>query len=76
MSYDLKQIADEIYDTAQGISYYGNSLRVAKDFPFITSMDRTILDGYLTGATIKAPFAYRMGLQDIAIKIRCHIKGD
>jgi len=70
--YTAKQIAEEIFITAQGQSYYGNALYVAKDFPFLNDADRSVLDSYLTGTYARSPFESRMKLQDIVIKIRQH----
>ena len=72
--YDAIKIAQELQDTAQGINYYGNALRVAKDFSVVSAEDRTILDKCASGTI---GFEERMRLQDIAIKIRltaniCH----
>jgi hypothetical protein len=66
--YDNIQIANEIQDTAQGISYYGNALRVAKDILGITMMEKSLLDSCLTNGC--SGFEERMMLQDLAIRIR------
>ena len=65
--YDVIKIAQELQDTAQGISYYGNALRVAKDFSVLSAEDRSILDKC---ATRTIGTEERMRLQDIAIKLR------
>lgn len=70
MKYDNTKIAQELQDTALGIGYHGNALRVAKDFSCLTAEDRSILDAYLTGRHDRTVFDRRMRLQDIAIKIR------
>lgn len=67
--YSLRKIAAELLSTAQGEAYHGNSLRVAKDIPGISSIERSTLDAWLTGRVDNNPFHYRMLLQDIAIKI-------
>ena len=65
--YDLKQIADELQKTAQGLAYYGNALRVAKDIPGITAGERSVLDAYANG---RYSFEDRIRLQHIALKIK------
>ena len=70
MKYDIFEIAKRIQDTANGKYYDGNSLRVAKDIPFLDRYDRSVLDAYLTGTHTRQPFHYSMRIQDIAIKIR------
>ena len=49
MKYDHKQIADELEATANGTSYFGNALYVARDFPWTTHNDRALLTRYLHG---------------------------
>lgn len=65
--YDAIKIAQELQDTAQGISYCGNALRVAKDFSVLSAEDRRIFDKC---ATRTIGMEERMRLQDIAIKLR------
>jgi len=72
--YDYQTIADEILKTAQGDSYYGNALRVAKDLPCVTDEDRSILDACLTGNHDRSLVEVRFRLKDIATKIRSEIK--
>jgi hypothetical protein len=50
MTYDHKQIADELEATAKGKSYFGNALYVARDFPWTTHNDRALLTRYLHGS--------------------------
>lgn len=66
MTYDLTVIAKELRATADGEAYYGNALRVAKDLPFLTDVDRAVLDRWATGAQNSAD---RFDLQEIAIAI-------
>lgn len=65
-TYSPAKIADELDDTALGRTYYGNALRVAKDFP-LTDEDRSCLDRWTTGQNNSTD---HISLQDIAIKIR------
>jgi hypothetical protein len=65
--YDHKQIAKELEATANGDSYYGNALYVAKDMPWTTDNDRAMLGRWLNGANT-ASDARR--LQDFAILTR------
>lgn len=67
IKYTAAVIADELDATALGKAYYGNALRVAKDFDCLTSEDRSVLDRWSTGAQTSADFHE---LQAIAIKIR------
>lgn len=69
MKYDKTVIADEIQKTALGEAYYGNALRVAKDFDFLSREEVSVLEKYLTGKTW---LGNHFALQDIAIKIRGH----
>jgi hypothetical protein len=66
--YDRKKIADELFDTALGSSFYGNALRVAKDLPELSDHDRSVLDAYANGKQAKFHAPHLM-LQDVAIKI-------
>ena len=66
MTYDHKQIAKELIDTALGNAYYGNALYVARDFQFLTDEDRFCLCRWLDGSQCKTDHVW---LQDIAIKI-------
>lgn len=66
MTYDLTVIAKELRATADGEAYYGNALRVAKDLPFLTDVDRSVLDRWAMGAQNSAD---RFDLQEIAITI-------
>lgn len=68
--YDAQQIALELDKTALGIGYFGNSLRVAKDFTFLSAMDRWILDAWLTGKQNDLLEMPHIDLEDVAIKIR------
>lgn len=72
MTYDTKQIAQELYATAIGRVYYGNALRVAKDLPGVSDSDRAVLDRYATGQQCGMD---HVRLQDIAIKLRQDAKG-
>ena len=67
IKYTAAVIADELDATAQGNAYYGNALRVAKDFDCLTSEDKSVLDRWATGAQTSED---RFELQAIAIKIR------
>lgn len=64
--YNEKRIAWELERTAMGDGYYGNALRVAKDFKFLTPEDRSVLDRYATG---KQQSADHVALQDIAMRV-------
>jgi hypothetical protein len=65
MAYTNKYIAKELTKTALNQGYYGNALRVAKDYYFLTAYDRSILDKYATGRDDNDHIA----LQDIANRI-------
>lgn len=67
VKYDLARIADELDWTAQGLAYSGNALRVAKDIPGVTDVQRSLLDRYATGAQKDTD---HIALQDLAISIR------
>lgn len=71
MTYNLRQIAIELLETAQGVAYYGNALRVAKDLPFILNSERSTLDKWATGAQTSGD---RFKLQDIANKVYMYSK--
>ena len=64
--YDRNKIIAELLATAMGDTYYGNALRVAKDFSETTDEDRSLLDACLTRGI---DFEMRMRLQDFAIRI-------
>jgi len=66
MTYTLSPLA-----TAQGSAYYGNALRVAKDFPFILDCEKATLDKWATG---KQDSEDRFKLQDIANKVYMYSK--
>ena len=67
MAYDDERIAHELEQTAQGYSYYGNSLYVALDIPVATDADKRMLHRYLHGSELSTD---RIRLQDLAIRIR------
>lgn len=69
--YDYKQIARELNATASGESYYGNSLYVSLDMPWITKQDALMLHRYLHGSELSSD---RFKLQNLAILI--HSKGE
>lgn len=64
--YNNLVIAEEIRKTAYGKGYYGNSLRVSLDFPFIDSADKSVLYAYLSGIKIQDG---NLALLKIAAKI-------
>lgn len=66
--YDRQRIAYELDQTAMGRAYYGNALRVAKDFPGLTPEDISVLERYLTGRDDKSGSDFH-ALQAIVIKI-------
>ncbi len=68
MTYNKKKIAQELFDTAQGISYYGNALYVARDIPGITDIEKDFLEKCLIKGVIT--FEDRIELQNLSIKIR------
>ena len=69
--YGPERIAWELDETASGRAYYGNALRVAKDFPGITPEERGVLDAWLTGrATFDPKQNFSWPLQEIAAKLR------
>ena len=71
--YDLNRIAYELELTSQGKGYYGNSLLVAKDIPFMNEEDQIILTSWLSGHACSSPkntLTFKLGLQNIANKIR------
>ena len=63
MTYNITKIADELIKTALGEAYYGNSLYVALDFPFLTEEHKRCLHRYLHGSYMKTDHVM---LQDIA----------
>lgn len=69
MTYNAKQIANELFDTACGIAFYGKALRVAKDSPVVTDDDRAVLNRYAAGLNAGPDY---IRLQEIAIKIHHH----
>lgn len=64
--YNHKRIGWELERTAMGDGYYGNALRVAKDFPELSDEDRSVLDRYATGAQRHSD---HIALQVIAMKV-------
>ena len=64
--YDAKQVAKELQATAQGDSYYGNALYVARDYQCLTDDDRVCLTRWLVGSNTSQD---RFQLQDIAIRL-------
>lgn len=64
--YSRERIGWELERTAMGDGFYGNALRVAKDFPELTVADRSVLDRYATGAQRGTD---HVALQVIAMKI-------
>ena len=69
--YGPERIAWELDETASGRAYYGNALRVAKDFPGITPEERGVLDAWSTGlATCDPKRNFSWPLQEIAAKLR------
>lgn len=52
MKYDNKKIADELEATANGSSYFGNALCVARDFPWTTHNDKAMLTRYMFGSEL------------------------
>jgi len=67
--YDKQKIADDLLKLAKGISYNGNSLRVAKDFNCITQEERHLLDKFAV-ISRKCTTEDKLHLQNIAIKIK------
>lgn len=67
MKYDHIQIAKELEVTANGDSYYGNSLYVALDLPWATEKDKQMLHRYLHGSELSTD---RFRLLDLAILTR------
>lgn len=67
MTYDKKQIAAELTETALGNAYHGNALRVAKDLPGVTAEDRSVLDRWATGSQVATD---GWALQRIALRIQ------
>lgn len=71
MKYTPERIAWELDETSSNRSYYGNALRVAKDFTCLDAEDRTTLDAWLDGSIHNDPRKnISIGLQIIAMKIR------
>jgi hypothetical protein len=50
--YDNKAIAKQLEATAKGVTYHGNSLYVAMDFPWTTGNDRDLLTRYMYGSEL------------------------
>lgn len=68
--YDINKIAQELKDTAQGLSYYGNALLVCLDFPLVADNPeyKAVIIRYLRGrGAIKS--TDHVTLYEIAIKI-------
>lgn len=74
MSYDNKQISKEIDLTINGDKFYGNSLRVAKDFPIISPGERIIIDRLLVNYKTKKYKSYLRKYKDNLINISRKIK--
>jgi hypothetical protein len=51
-TYDNKAIAKQLEATANGDAYHGNSLYVARDFPWTTNNDRDLLTRYMYGSEL------------------------
>ena len=71
--YGPARIAWELEQTASGSAYYGNALRVAKDFSVVTPEERVILDVWATCRNAIDPantLESKFGLLGIANKIR------
>lgn len=66
MPYDCTQIAKELQDTATGVAYHGNALRVAKDISILTDKDRAVLERWLTGRDQMEDF---WNLQEISLRV-------
>lgn len=66
VQYNRKRIGWELERTAMGDGFYGNALRVAKDFPELSDEDRSVLDRYSTGAQRHSD---HIALQVIAMKV-------
>ncbi len=64
--YNAKRIAWELERTAMGDGFHGNALRVAKDLPGVTDIDRSLLDRYATGAHGGTD---HVALQDLAMRL-------
>lgn len=71
--YTMLKIAEELEATALNKAYHGNSLRVAKDFDFLTAEDRSVLDRYATG---KQQINDHIELQGIANRVREHANAE
>jgi hypothetical protein len=67
MNYDAQRIAQELDQTAQGYSYYGNALYVAMGMPGVTDDERRMLHRYMNGSELTTD---RLRLQELAIKLR------
>lgn len=67
MIYNRHRIAWELERTAMGDGHYGNALRVAKDIPGVTDIERSLLDRYATGRN--SGLAERLLLCELAMKI-------
>ena len=67
MTQDLYAIAKQLDETAQGISYHGNALDVARGLPCVTANDVQCLNKWLHG-TNTASDGFR--LQEIAGYVR------
>lgn len=67
MTYDLKQIAHELDETAAGRAHYGNALYVAMDIPGMSQSERLCLQAHIQG-TDTAYDGWR--LQRIAMRVR------
>lgn len=72
--YNNEQISKEIDITITGKKHYGNSLRIAKDFPVITPQERIIIDRLLVSFNTKEYKKnlkkYKASLVNISRKIK------
>lgn len=71
-AYTHDRIAWELVATATGGAYYGNALRVAKDFPELDAADRAMLDKWATG---RQEGTDHIRLQEVAMKVRASGRG-
>lgn len=77
-TYNCRQIARELLETAAGTAWHGNALRVACDIPCITPEQRSILQAYANGAAQeRGKLSDRIALQEIAelVRVSCNAPG-
>jgi hypothetical protein len=64
-----QEIIKELKETALEITFHGKALRMAKETLPLTENELEIIEAYTSGKRFRDPFAYRMRLYDLAIRM-------